>query len=927
MNIYGTSSIFPGCGIDGQNVAPQPGTAALRLDPATSKLQLSNNGAPFLDVGSGNSGKSVVAGNNISVTSDISGNWVTSTVPNPSFSAVTVTSGMVNSIDLPALASTVSSTISSDNPVKATSTPTFVGLTLSAPLVTSSTVDGVDVSTFKSSYDARIDQPVKVTSSPTFAALTTTDQKINGVNVVAVEGVINTTLEVTNPVKTTSSPTFVGLTLSAPLVTSSTVDGVDVSSFKSAYDANVNQPVTTTSSPSFAAVNIGADAGVGSIIQSGTELQLIGNTTCTGMRMTYGPTLNRRSVLINEIDGLYAHKLGTPVLSTALVGTGAVTSAGDLTISAWNTEKIKATSSGVLLYDDTLIKPDIDSEVALGVTSAANRSVFTVSSSSGAMVINGPAASISEFIATKILSSASSTTSTILGASETFQNAFKTSYTSIGAGLAGSYLSFMGYGSYTPAMTLDMNGVTQFTSQVDLSTQTMKYQYSQDSPLHYRLVSARLNSGNGPSGRNRMEWYGINGRKGTGSNPGNYDKTYGFTFQQQPSFGGGYYDVLDIDYDAVTVNSSTPLRVDYHEPSSASHEIIFRGRSAAPGQATDFSFYNNTISSTGLKISCSGTSTPGQVTLRGASSTNTIGMQCFVAGVAKDALVFGSNGLLAEYLAIGELSAASPMTGSLRRVGGVPQWYTGTSWAPIQLYGGIISTNSINCLPSSAMYIRGPEHTAGVAQSYYISNNQIDTTALHIRPDGVTDTIAIRSLSGTGVIHHQAYISGTPTNVATINTSGLTVDYLRVSSNGQAAAGGLRYNGSLEYHNGTSWVSSAPSAVSVVRIANSVEGLTLTVTGTAGVTAAYNALSGDVVLEIPTSLPNYAPISVFGAIQERAYSNTNGPLDIKIHRPPFQPARTYFISAQASGVELAWSDITVDSWIDVKVVFTNALIE
>lgn len=91
MNIFGTNAVFPGLGVDGQNITPTPGTSVFRVDPTSSKLQLSNNGSAFLDVNSGNSGKSVVAGTNVIVTDDGSGNWVVSTNSNPTFTSVTTT--------------------------------------------------------------------------------------------------------------------------------------------------------------------------------------------------------------------------------------------------------------------------------------------------------------------------------------------------------------------------------------------------------------------------------------------------------------------------------------------------------------------------------------------------------------------------------------------------------------------------------------------------------------------------------------------------------------------------------------------------------------------------------------------------------------------------------------------------------------------
>lgn len=820
MNIYGTSSIFPGCGVDGQNVAPQPGVSTLRVDPATAKLQLSNNGGAYLDVSAGNSGKSVIAGTNINVTTDISGNWVTSTVMNPTFTALTTTSGLVNNVDISALSGTVSGYL--NQAVKTTSIPTFGGLSLTGPLTTSSTLDGVLLGAFKTDYDSKVDQSVKILASPTFNTLTTTNGLVNGVSLSGMAAVINADLD--QAVKTSSSPTFVGLSLSAPLVTSSSLDGVDLSVFKADYDSKVNQAVLSSSTPTFTAVDIDS---IGSLLQSGTEMQLVGNTSSTGFRMTYGPTLNRRSILINETDGLWAHRLSSSSLVATSVATDSVYSASSLSLGVGVSEKLRLSSSSISAYDDFFIRPDIDSTATFKISSAASRETFTVDSADGGLYINGPAMSSTEFLATKILAanqSAGTLTTTLLGVNTTSMNCFKTSFGYVASGAAGNYLSFSGYGAYQPAMTLDTNGNTFYTSQADLLTSTMKYQYAQTSNLYYRLVSSRLNSGNGPSGRNRLEWYGINGQYIAGSTPAAFTKTYGFTFQQQPSVGAGYYDILDIDWDGVSINSTTPLRSNYYEPATDG-AMVFRGRSAGPGSSTDYTFYNNNISSVGLKVSCTGSG----VLVRGASSSNNVSLQSYISGTATNTLTLGSAGMTANYLIIGTGGVAT--AGGLRNNAAYPQWNDGTSWLSFQIQGANVTTNTVTCLPASAMYLRGDGLTSTQAQSYYLSNCSLDSTALHIRPDGATDDISIKSLTATGSITHQAYISGTPTAVATVNTSGLSIDYIRIGSNGQAAVGGLRRNGTLmQFHDGTAWTTLATPQTyvgrfSVTRIAGSTFGV------------------------------------------------------------------------------------------------------
>lgn len=104
MNFFGLTSYFPGLGVDGENVPPTPGVCALRLNNATGKLQLSNNGGAFLDVASGNSGKSLIAGNNINVTTDVSDNWIVSTKNDVTLGTITAssltTSGSINAVSL-----------------------------------------------------------------------------------------------------------------------------------------------------------------------------------------------------------------------------------------------------------------------------------------------------------------------------------------------------------------------------------------------------------------------------------------------------------------------------------------------------------------------------------------------------------------------------------------------------------------------------------------------------------------------------------------------------------------------------------------------------------------------------------------------------------------------------------------------------------
>lgn len=97
-NIFGQSAIFPGLGVDDENVEPFAGGSALRYERDTGHLQLSNNGASWTDVASGAPAAGIVAGNNIFINNDSSGNNVINTVANPAFSSVSATTGNITTL-------------------------------------------------------------------------------------------------------------------------------------------------------------------------------------------------------------------------------------------------------------------------------------------------------------------------------------------------------------------------------------------------------------------------------------------------------------------------------------------------------------------------------------------------------------------------------------------------------------------------------------------------------------------------------------------------------------------------------------------------------------------------------------------------------------------------------------------------------------
>ena len=187
------------------------------------------------------------------------------------------TSVDINNIELQQLSNIGSVTINgtqwgyvggADQSVKQADSPTFNGLTINGNITITGNVDSVDISAFKSSFDAHkastgedhsyINQDLRTSFSPTFVGLTLSANLITTSTIDSVDvGDLKTAFDthkastgidhtyINQSVITTTSPTFVGLTLSADLVTTSTVDGVDVSAIKlnsmpSAADGNID---------------------------------------------------------------------------------------------------------------------------------------------------------------------------------------------------------------------------------------------------------------------------------------------------------------------------------------------------------------------------------------------------------------------------------------------------------------------------------------------------------------------------------------------------------------------------------------------------------------------------------------------------------------------------------------------------------------
>jgi len=192
------------------------------------------------------------------------------------------------------------------------SSPTFVALTLSENLITSSTVDGVDVAGLKSNHDT-LQEDVDGFPGELKNLVTAEIQQLENIGAVTISSTQWGYLGGSDQaLKQADSPTFVGLTLSANLATSSTIDSVDIAALKEdvdgftdelknletaeiqqleniaavtisgtqwGYVGALDQALTQASSPSFAGLTLTGNASVQSLIPSATDTYDLGSST------------------------------------------------------------------------------------------------------------------------------------------------------------------------------------------------------------------------------------------------------------------------------------------------------------------------------------------------------------------------------------------------------------------------------------------------------------------------------------------------------------------------------------------------------------------------------------------------------------------------------------------------------------------------
>jgi len=160
-----------------------------------------------------------------------------------------------------------------------------------------------------------------------------------------------------------------------------------------------------------------------------------------------------------------------------------------------------------------------------------------------------------------------------------------------------------------------------------------------------------------------------------------------------------------------------------------------------------------------------------------------------------------------------------------------------------------------NNTSGGAMYLQGSGSTTTSNVDFFFRNNTVGTIGFQISPYGSGNTVYLRSTNGTGVLEFQRWVGGvTPTDTLVINNSGVTLDSTRLTGNGYASAGGIRYaSSSLQFNDGVAWQPVGKCYAVKVRVDRDSSGniYPLIASGSAGVSIIYNDAT-TITLGFPT---------------------------------------------------------------------------
>lgn len=554
------------------------------------------------------------------------------------------------------------------------------------------TIAGVDLASFYTAYGNNINQAVKTTSSPQFSGLqvinltTMNDLKVNflGANEAAINVESNIIMDP-------------GLT----------IDGVDLSAFYSDYTGKVGQAVLTTSSPTFANVTSGGTISAatisGTTVKGNTISSITGNITLSN-NIVPSAGVTFAGVDIATFNSDYVAKVNQAVKSTSSPSFAGLTLSGPVTTnSTIDGITLSTTISGA----NPLLTTSSPTFAGMTLTgNATEQLLLRTSTGTGKakLVLGTPTVGTAPNKAALIaVGSGTNSTNTVhlcLNNSTNNTSAAEVSETDARITVTSGGLVGINYVGGTPTDNLSVLSTT------DNSRFNMTFNYGTGT----RACYTRMNSGTTSAGRNRVEFYGIDSQYNSGSSSYDaFNSTFGFTFQQKPTFSGSYYDILDITSSGVNIGSSSlgvPLKVSGAITQNVGQAMVFTN----PGSIGDY-YFGRSSASTGIEISAV---TGGTNYIKPSANTESIEIQSW-SGSSPSTVMRFSN----DMVSVNRLVLNNNVAGVLGGIG-----RNGTS---LQFNDGVavrdVCVRTMDTT-TAASYIYGPTYTV-------LGATTLTTTATH----------------------------------------------------------------------------------------------------------------------------------------------------------------------------------------------------
>lgn len=178
---------------------------------------------------------------------------------------------------------------------------------------------------------------------------------------------------------------------------------------------------------------------------------------------------------------------------------------------------------------------------------------------------------------------------------------------------------------------------------------------------------------------------------------------------------------------------------------------------------------------------------------------------------------------------------------------------------------GYLMANSFGNNSAGSMYFRNNTATTTANADFYFSNCTADTVSYIITPYASTNTVYLKSKSSAFNVVHQTWISSSATDVITMDTNGVKLNYACIGTGSNAQTGGLRMSSSnFQYYDGSAWQTVSNNAgtnnSSVTFTATKgAGGITYTTAyGTSGISIATNPDNFTIQITLPSTSPDVA---------------------------------------------------------------------